>query len=74
MLAERIGTRTGAERLRAYFVELFDMLTLPGALGYAGVLVREYGRLVERHDAKLRAALAPMIDLLASLLDAPRSA
>jgi len=71
VLAGRIAPRTGAEGLEAYFVELFDMLTLPGALGYAGVLVREYGRLVEHYDVELRSALAPLVDLLASFLVSP---
>ena len=35
------------------------MLTLPGAIGYAGVLVREHRRLTEQHDDELRDALAP---------------
>ncbi len=69
VLADRIGTRVGADALRAYVFELFDMLTLPGALGYAGVLVREYRRLAEGHDDDLRLALAPLIDLLASSID-----
>jgi AcrR family transcriptional regulator len=69
VLAARIGTRTGREGLRAYVVELFDMLTLPGAVGYAGVLVRERRRLTESHDAELRDALAPLVDLLALHID-----
>ncbi len=68
-LAERISNRAGADAVRAYVVELFDMLSLPGALGYAGVLVREYSRLMEEHDAQLRAALAPLVDLLAAHLE-----
>jgi AcrR family transcriptional regulator len=67
-LAERIGTRQGDDAVHAYVVELFDMLLLPGALGYAGVLVREYLRLAEHHDAELRNALAPLLNLLASHL------
>jgi AcrR family transcriptional regulator len=68
-LAERVGDRTGAEAVRAYVTELFDMLTLPGAVGYAGVLVREYLRLTEHNEDALRAALAPLLDLLAKNLD-----
>ena len=45
------------------------MLTLPGALGYAGVLVREHRRLTEVHDDALRDALAPLVDLLARHID-----
>src|SRR5258707_6865371 len=44
ILADRIGTRTGTDALRAYVFELFDMLTVEGAIGYAGVLVRERRR------------------------------
>lgn len=69
VLAERIGGRTGEDAIKAYVVELFDMLSLPGAAGYAGVLVREYLRLNEHHDDELREALAPLLDLLALHLD-----
>ena len=71
MLAEAIAPRPeGVERLRAYVDGLFEFLTLPGALGYAGVLVREHRRLAEGHPAELRAALAPLIDMLAAELAA----
>ena len=69
VLAGRIGTREGPDALRAYVFELFDMLTLPGAIGYAGVLVREHRRLTELHDGELRDALAPLVDLLARHID-----
>ncbi len=69
MLADRIGARSGSDALQAYVYELFAMLALPGALGYAGVLVREYRRLAEAHDDDLRLALAPLIDLLANSID-----
>ena len=36
VLAERIGNRRGEEAVHAYVIELFDMLSLPGAIGYAG--------------------------------------
>ena len=65
VLSQLIGDRNGAAAIRAYVTELFALLGLPGALGYAGVLVREYLRLSEHHDEQLRAALAPLIDLLA---------
>jgi AcrR family transcriptional regulator len=65
VLAQRIGDRSGDEATRAYVFELFEMLSLPGAIGYAGVLVREYLRLAEHHDRELRRALAPLTDLLA---------
>ena len=49
--------------------ELFAFLALPGALGYAGVLVREHRRLSERYPIELRVALAPLIDLLATHIE-----
>ena len=69
LLAELVGDRTGDAAVHAYVTELFDMLSLPGAAGYAGVLVREHRRLVEAYDDRQRAALAPLVDLLASHLD-----
>jgi AcrR family transcriptional regulator len=68
-LEERIDARIDDDPVEAYVSELFAMLTLPGALGYAGVLVREYLRLAEHHDAELRRALAPLLTLLARHLD-----
>lgn len=53
-------------RLRAYIVGLFEMLTIPGALGYASVLVREHRRLGQDHPDDMRHALAPLLDLLAA--------
>jgi AcrR family transcriptional regulator len=69
ILADRIATRTGTDALRAYVFELFDMLTVEGAIGYAGVLVRERRRLTEFHEDELRDALAPLVDLLARYID-----
>jgi AcrR family transcriptional regulator len=69
LLASRIGARTGADAVRTYVTELFAMLSLPGALGYAGVLVREYLRLVELHGAELDRALRPLTSLLQRHLD-----
>jgi AcrR family transcriptional regulator len=69
VLAQRVGTRTGEDALRAYVFGLFDLLTLPGAIGYAGVLVREHRRLSEEHADELRDALAPQVDLLARNID-----
>jgi len=68
ILEERVGARTGDAALVAYVTELFDFLAIPGALGYAGVLVREHRRLTELHDSELRDALAPLVDLLARLI------
>ena len=53
-------------RLRAYVVGVFELLTLPGALGYAGLLVREHRRLSDSRPDELRRALAPMIEVLAA--------
>lgn len=53
-------------RLRAYVDGIFAMVALPGAVGYAGVLVREHRRLSEDYPEELRGALAPMVDLLAA--------
>jgi AcrR family transcriptional regulator len=69
VLRARIGDRTGADGLHAYVVELFEMLSLPGAVGYAGVLVREYLRLNEHYGEQQLAALAPLLDLLAGHLE-----
>lgn len=60
------------ERLRACVVGLFELLTLPGATGYARVLVREYRRLWEERPAELRAALAPIVDVVAQVVDDAR--
>ena len=49
---------------------MFELLTLPGALGYAGLLVREHRRLSDSRPEDLRRALAPMIDVLASEIEA----
>jgi AcrR family transcriptional regulator len=69
VLTDRIGDRTGDDAIRAYVDDLFGMVAIPGAIGYAGVLVREYRRLTELHDDELRDALAPLVDLLASHID-----
>jgi AcrR family transcriptional regulator len=72
-----VDSRAGADVLRsrapeslpAYVTELFDMLTLPGAMGYAGILVREHRRLSEHHTEEIRVALLPLTELLAALLE-----
>jgi AcrR family transcriptional regulator len=58
------------ERVRTYVEGLFELLTHPGAVGYAGVLVREHRRLGEGSPGELEQALAPLVDLLASELAA----
>jgi AcrR family transcriptional regulator len=56
----------GPARLRAYVTGVFELLAVPGALGYAGLLVREHRRLSDSRPEDLRRALAPMIDVLAA--------
>jgi hypothetical protein len=62
------------DRLHAYVDGLFAMLAHPGAMGYAGVLVREHRRLGEVRADDLRVALAPLIDMLAAELAAAATA
>ncbi len=68
-LAGIIGDRGGLDGIHAYVTGLFEMLGPESAVGYAGVLVREYRRLIEFHDAELRDAVAPLVDLLARDID-----
>lgn len=71
LLAELINRhRDPVERLAAYVRELLGMLCHPGAVGYAGVLVREYLRLSEERPDDLEVALAPLTTLLAAELRA----
>jgi AcrR family transcriptional regulator len=66
VLAERVGRRDDPEAaLHACVTELFALLSVPGALGYAGVLVREHRRLSEHYPLELRVALAPLVELIA---------
>jgi AcrR family transcriptional regulator len=62
------------DRLHAYVDGLFSMLTVDGAMGYAGVLVREHRRLGEDRTDDLRAGLAPLVDMLAAELAAAAAA
>ncbi len=65
ILADLVERHTEhAARVRAYVVGIFELLTHPGALGYAGVLVREHRRLSEERPVELRRALAPIIAVL----------
>jgi AcrR family transcriptional regulator len=57
--------RDPTARLHAYLTGVFDLLTHPGAIGYARMLVSEHRRLSEERPDELRTALAPMVDLLA---------
>jgi AcrR family transcriptional regulator len=71
LLAEAVDRHPDPEsRLRAYVSGLFEFLQHPGALGYAGVLVREHRRLSEARPDDLDRALAPMITLLETELAA----
>jgi AcrR family transcriptional regulator len=71
ILRERVDTHPERPaRLRAYVMSVFELLTLPGALGYAGVLIREHRRLSENRPDELAAALAPIIDVFADELAA----
>lgn len=71
LLAAEVNTQTDpVDRLRAYVYGLFSMLTHPGAMGYAGVLVREHRRLGEYRPDDLRVGLAPLVEMLAGELDA----
>jgi len=66
LLAQQIEEhREPADRLEAFVRGLFWMVDRPGALGYVSVLVREHRRLGEERPDELRAALAPIVDLLA---------
>jgi len=69
LVAEQVAAHDDpVDRLRAYVDALFALVAQPGALGYAGVLVREHRRLGEQRPDDLRAALAPLVDLLATEL------
>lgn len=71
ILAQLINRRRDpVDRLEAYVRELLGMLCHPGAVGYAGVLVREYLRLSEERPDDLELALAPLTTLLATELRA----
>src|SRR5581483_10665751 len=58
--------RDAVGRIHAYLAGVFELLILPGALGYAGLLVGEQRRLSESRPDELRRALEPMIDVLSA--------
>jgi AcrR family transcriptional regulator len=60
--------------LVAYVEGIFELATLPEALGYARVLVQEHRRLAERRPEELEAALAPLVELLAEIAGDARDA
>ncbi|MGQ0805818.1 MAG: TetR/AcrR family transcriptional regulator [Actinomycetota bacterium] len=75
LVAEQVAAHDDpAERVRAYVYGLFELVAHTGALGYVGVLVREHRRLGEERPDDLRAALAPLVDLLAGELAAAAAA
>ncbi len=86
LVEQLVGLSNPVERLRSLVEGLFGLLTHPGAVGYAGVLVREHRRLSESKPDELRVALAPIVGLfvdqlaaavdagLARVDDAPRAA
>ncbi len=66
LLQERVDAHADPiERLRAAVTGLLELITLEGALGYAGVLIREHRRLSESRPEELAQALAPIVDVLA---------
>lgn len=75
LLADLVGAHDDpVDRLHAYVDGLFSMLTVDGAMGYAGVLVREHRRLGEHRPDDLRVGLAPLVDMLATELEAAAAA
>lgn len=75
LLAAQIGAhRSPVHRLLAFVDGIFELLTHAGAVGYAGVLVREHHRLSDDRPDELRSALSPLVDLLRVELDAARVA
>ena len=69
LVAEQVSLHDDpVDRVRAYVHGLFSLVAKPGALGYVRVLVREHRRLGEERPDDLRAALAPLVDLLAGEL------
>ncbi len=69
ILGAQVEAHSGAvARVRAYVFGVFELLTHPGAIGYARMLVQEHRRLSEERPDELRVALAPMVDLLSAQL------
>ena len=75
ILAERVAAEPAhPARLRACVTGLLDLCTLPGAEGYARVLVSEHRRLSQERADDLAAALAPIVTVIAdAIADAVRS-
>ena len=75
ILADIVDRESEPEaRLQAYVTGVFALLTHEGALGYAGVLVREHRRLSEAHPDELARAIAPMVDVLIAQVSAAANA
>jgi len=70
ILEERIAAlRDPVARLRTCVTDLLDLCTLPGAIGYARVLVTEHRRLSEERADDLSAALAPIVEVIERVID-----
>jgi len=66
MLAERVAAESShAARLRTCMTGLFALCTLPDSEGYARVLASEHRRLSQERTDDLRAALAPIVEVIA---------
>jgi AcrR family transcriptional regulator len=75
LMQDRVGRASAPQdRLHIYVGTMFEFLTYEGALGYAGVLVREHRRLSEEHPDELDVALAPLVDLLVHEIEAANAA
>ena len=75
ILADIVDRASGPEaRLEAYVTGVFALLTHEGALGYAGVLVREHRRLSEAQPDELARAIAPMVGVLIAQVSAAAEA
>lgn len=73
LVAEQLaGVDAPIERLQA-FVEGLAALMVAGS-GYASLLVQEHLRLADAHPPELRAALSPLVELLATELEAAAAA
>jgi len=75
ILADRVATEpTHAGRLHACVTGLLDLCTLPGAEGYARVLVSEHRRLSQERPDDLAAALAPIVQRIGATIAAAAAA
>lgn len=73
ILDERVRAHADPRaQVRACVTELFELCALPGATGYARVLVTEHRRLFEERTDDLRAALDPIVRVVARTIDDAR--